>query len=64
MKVDFDAANVEHRRAFNQFLRENSWGNVPYRFNHRGYGNTLAIMQRELLAFYSDSEFSAVKESS
>lgn len=56
-KVVFDASNPEHRKAYYSFIETNSWGNSPFRFDVKSFGNTKGIMDRQLIAYYLRSEF-------
>lgn len=59
--VVFDAANKEHRQHYANFLRTNSWGTCPVRFEVKGSdasNNNLAFaMQRMLTEYYIGKEF-------
>jgi hypothetical protein len=55
--VKFDAKNPEHRAAYHQFLQTGTWGRLPFRFSDSQLGNTLGVMQRELLQYYTGTEF-------
>ena len=55
--VEFDPANVDHRRWLGEFTRTRSWGNCPVKLYQSGAGNTVAQMQLRLLEYYSNQEF-------
>ena len=57
-KVTFDANDTDHRYYFHKFLTEGRWGNCPYSFQIKGVGNPVALMQTEILRYYSNKEFS------
>jgi len=61
--VVFDAKNKNHRRWFAQFNRTLSWGHCPVRFvvNDEA-GDLVTQIQRELIAFYVDKEFTSARE--
>jgi hypothetical protein len=59
--VVFDASNKEHRAHYANFLKTNTWGNCPVRFevrNSDASNNNLAFaMQRMLTEYYISKEF-------
>ncbi len=61
--VAFDAHNKEHRRHYYTFRQTLSWGKCPVRFivpNESGW-DLISMIQRQLLEYYVDKEFKAVK---
>jgi len=58
-EVIFDATNKEHRKAYRKFLKEKSWGHLPFVFKAPHFGITLGYIERSLLQFYSGKEFTA-----
>jgi len=57
-EVNFDATNKLHRQAYRQYLKDKSWGKLPFRFITSGtYGITLGHIERMLLDYYASKEF-------
>jgi hypothetical protein len=57
--VAFDAANKEHRRFYNQFLTENTWGRCPVRFicpAETGM-DLVKMIQKQMVEYYVKQEF-------
>lgn len=57
--VAFDATNKQHRRYWYNFVKNNGWGTCPVRFIvPEATGVDLpAMVQRELMNYYVDREF-------
>jgi hypothetical protein len=55
--VEFDVNNVEHRQFYFSFIKNNSWGNCPYRFSVKGYGNIKGGIDSKMLIYYVCNEF-------
>lgn len=61
--VAFDPSNREHRKHYSNFLRTGSWGGCPYRFVvSDDFGDNVTMIQRALLKWYSEDEFSTRKK--
>ena len=61
--VVFDAKNKNHRRWFAEFNRTLSWGHCPVRFVvNEEAGDLISQIQRELIAYYVDKEFTSARE--
>jgi hypothetical protein len=61
--VVFDAKNKNHRRWFAEFNRTSSWGACPVRFVvNEEAGDLITQIQRELIAFYVNKEFTSARE--
>lgn len=59
--VIFDAANKQHRQWFAEFQHKNTWGRCPVRFIITDdQGDLLTMIQRKLIAYYTNKEFSRV----
>lgn len=57
--VVFDAGNKQHRRWFSDFQRDRTWGKCPVRFIVTDdQGDLLTLIQRKLIAYYTEKEFS------
>lgn len=57
--VVFDATNKQHRRWFSDFQRDRTWGKCPVRFIVTDdQGDLLTLIQRKLIAYYTEKEFS------
>lgn len=57
--VIFDAKNREHRQWFAEFNKSGAWGRCPVRFVvNDDHGDLITMIQRELIQFYVDKEFS------
>ena len=57
--VIFDPYNKQHRSWFHEFQRFNTWGRCPVRFVVADDGGDLVgMMQRQLVQYYVDKEFS------
>jgi hypothetical protein len=52
----FDPNDQQHRRWLGEFVKTQSWRDCPVRLTVRGYGNTVAAMQRQLLEWYFEQE--------
>lgn len=59
-RVIFDATNPEHRKAYYSFIETNTWGNSPFRFDVKCFGNTKGIMDRQLISYYLRNEFNTI----
>ena len=56
--VIFDATNREHRQWFANFNKSGAWGNCPVRFVvDDDHGDLITMIQRSLIQFYVDKEF-------
>jgi hypothetical protein len=57
-EVLFDATNRKHRKAYDQYLRNNrSWHGCEYRFRAPHYGIVVGYIERRLLEYYTNKEF-------
>lgn len=55
--VVFDAKNPAHRAAYQQFIKDGSWKNVPFRFFLAETGNSLPEqLSRAMLDFYMSND--------
>lgn len=55
--VVFDAKNAAHRAAYQQFVNDGSWKNVPFRFFLAETGNSLPEqLSRAMLDFYMSND--------
>jgi hypothetical protein len=60
--VVFDPANADHRRFYHDFVKTGMWGRCPYRFVvPDDHGNLITMIQRSLVTFYVNQEFSGVR---
>ncbi len=60
--VLFDVENKDHRKWAWQFFKDSSWKNCPVRFAlPDGEDNACSLIQRLLLAYYSQKEFGRIK---
>lgn len=60
--VLFDVENKDHRKWAWQFFKDSSWKNCPVRFAlPDGEDNVCSLIQRILLAYYSQKEFGRIK---
>ena len=58
----FDPENKDHRRWYNEFVKTTSWGHCPVRFVvPEDHGDLVTMIQRSLVAFYTQKEFKASK---
>ena len=55
--VEFAADNAEHRQLFTEFMRTTSWRHSPVRFSVAEEGEQVAVIQRQLLQYYTEAEF-------
>lgn len=56
--VIFDATNREHRQWFANFNKSGAWGTCPVRFVvDDDHGDLITMIQRSLIQFYVDKEF-------
>lgn len=61
--VVFDAKNKSHRRWFADFNKTGAWGRCPVRFVvDQDHGDLITQIQRELIQFYVDKEFTSARE--
>lgn len=61
--VVFDATNKDHRKWFADFNLSGAWGRCPVRFVvNEDHGDLITQIQRELIQFYVDKEFSKAAE--
>jgi hypothetical protein len=62
--VIFNAANVEHRKAVEQFLRTGTWGGIDVNFLlETPYYDLPAMISAKLANYYLQREFTSKKES-
>jgi hypothetical protein len=60
--VLFDVENKDHRKWAWRFFKDSSWKNCPVRFAlPDGEDNVCSLIQRLLLAYYSQKEFGRIK---
>jgi hypothetical protein len=58
--VVFNAKNREHRQWFADFNETAQWGRCPVRFVvNEDHGDLITQIQRELIQYYVDKEFTA-----
>lgn len=56
--VEFDASNVEHRKAYNKFFRQNKWGSTGPRFIlETPFLDVPTMAQSKLVDYYMKKEF-------
>lgn len=62
--VVFDANNKDHRRWFAEFNANRSWKDCPVRFVlvDKDHGDLVTQIQRSLIQYYVDKEFSKARE--
>ena len=61
--VVFDARNKAHRQWFAEFQHYRSWSHCPVRFIiDNENGDLLTMIQRRLIDYYTDKEFSEVRQ--
>ena len=63
--VSFNCADRNHRRWFNEFQRNRTWGKCPVRFAVPGDssgGDLVAMIQKSLLVYYVSKEFAPRKQ--
>lgn len=59
----FDPKNKDHRRWFANFNKFQSWKDCPVRFViDNDHGDLITMIQRSLIQFYVDKEFSGARE--
>jgi hypothetical protein len=59
----FDASNKDHRKWFADFNLTGAWGRCPVRFVvNEDHGDLITQIQRELIQYYVDKEFSKAVE--
>jgi len=57
----FNASDKEHRKWFAEFNENRKWGGCPVRFVlNDAHGDLITQIQRELIQFYVDKEFSTI----
>lgn len=57
--VIFDATNREHRQWFADFNKSYTWSKCPVRFVvDDDHGDLITMIQRQLIQYYVDKEFS------
>lgn len=60
--VMFDVTNADHRKWAWQFYKDHTWSRCPVRFAlPDGEDNVASLIQRLLLAYYSQQEFGRIK---
>jgi hypothetical protein len=58
----FDAANADHRRAYQSYLKTNSWSGCPYQFVvEEPFLDLLANINHKLVRYYMNGEFAKTK---
>lgn len=58
----FDANNADHRKAYNHFLKTNSWADCPYQFVcEQPYVELPANINQRLVEYYMGLEFKKSK---
>ena len=56
--VVFDPAKKQHRSWYAEFVQNNTWGRVPYRFIvPDDHGNLISMIEKKLVAYYTKKEF-------
>ena len=61
--VVFDPTNKDHRRWYHQFVQTGTWGKCPVRFVvPDDFGDLVTMIQRSLVKFYVEREFTVVKK--
>ena len=55
--VRFDVTQSQHRQWVAEFTRTKSWKTCPVRLAVDEDGDTLAVIQRQLIKYYTDLEF-------
>ena len=51
--TNFDAKNIKHRKMFNQFTQDKSWGKLPVTFIlEPEYSDLISMVQDKMLKFY------------
>ena len=60
--VNFDVTNKEHRKAFSQFIKDNTWSKTTTRFVlEHPFIDIPSMIQHKLLNYYLTSEFKKEK---
>ena len=60
--IVFDPSDRQHRKYYHDFVVSGTWGRCPYRFIVPGDdGDLITMIQRSLVKFYSESEFTKHK---
>jgi hypothetical protein len=60
--VVFNATNREHRQWFADFNKTAQWGRCPVRFVvNEDHGDLITQIQRELIQYYVDKEFTVTR---
>ena len=58
----FDPKNKDHRKWFSSFNKDGTWGRCPVRFVVMDdHGDLVSQIQRELIQYYVDKEFTRVE---
>ena len=61
--VVFDPDNRSHRKFYYDFVKSGTWGRCPYRFVVADdQGDLITMIQRALIKYYVEREFSVVKK--
>ena len=56
--VNFDVTNVEHRKSFHNFVKDNSWSNSNVRFIlEMPFVDIPSMIRHKLLNYYMNKEF-------
>ncbi len=59
----FDPGNKDHRRWFADFNKNLTWAKCPVRFAvNEDHGDLITQIQRSLIQYYVDREFSKARE--
>ena len=59
----FDANNRQHRRYYYDFVKSGTWGRCPYRFVVADdQGDLITMIQRTLIKYYVEREFTVAKK--
>jgi len=60
--IVFDPKNRQHRQYYHEFVKSGTWGRCPYRFVVADdQGDVITMIQRALIKYYVEREFSVVK---
>jgi hypothetical protein len=61
--IVFDPNNRQHRQYYHEFVKSGTWGRCPYRFMVADdQGDVITMIQRSLIKYYVEREFSVVKK--
>jgi len=60
--VVFNAGNRQHRNWYAEFQRTSTWSKCPVRFySDDESGDLIAMIQRQLIEYYTNREFKSIK---